>query len=214
MAFRQKTKEKTGRRVETVKQSVPTYSYHHNRSGNSSENLTNETTKNNRTSAQTAKKLWLEKFGFILLAVAVGVCMISILYISDQSVAIIEPTSSGPSFNDYSQKVEDSANKLIASSILNRNKITFDSQKITNSLAEEYPMFSNISITLPLIDHHPVIYLTPAKPILVLNVAGAQYLVNQDGQIILYSPSTTALNKMNLPKLIIPGTPYLTETEY
>ena len=195
MAFRKKSKEPLGRSVQSVKQSVPTYSYHHKINEDRVDNANREPNKK----PLKPRTIWLEKFGFIVLAIVVCVCLISILYLSDQSQVIINPPTSGPSFASYKQDVQESAQKLISSSILNSNKITFDSQKVTTTLEDEYPMFSNISITLPLINHHPVIYLTPAVPALIISSNNQQYLVNQNGQIIEVLLAASSLNNQELP---------------
>ncbi|MEI9913579.1 MAG: hypothetical protein WDN66_00995 [Candidatus Saccharibacteria bacterium] len=147
----------------------------------------------------SARKLWLEKFGLIILAVAVIISLISILYLSNTPNVILQGNSNDPVFSDYKSSVQSTATKLLASSILNSNKITVDTRKVQSVLQTDYPMYSSVSITLPLIDHHAVISLIPAQPAVTLTDTAGSYLLNENGQVMERNSSMTAYIKLKLP---------------
>ncbi|MHB1865074.1 MAG: cell division protein FtsQ/DivIB [Candidatus Saccharimonadales bacterium] len=151
-----------------------------------------------------ARKLWLEKFGLIILAIVIVVSLISILYLSNSSIVILQVSSSNdPVYTSYKSEVKATATKLLSSSILNSNKITVNTKKIEAVLQADYPMYSSVSITLPLLDHHAVIHLTPAQPTVELISSNGQYLLNQNGQVMEQSLNSDRVNIANLPKVQI-----------
>lgn len=197
--FWSKKKQAPSRRKDFASgESMQSYSYHNVRSDKDL-GQGRDIKKSGAQRLKSAKNLWVEKFGLIVLAIVVVICLFNVLYLSSNSVVIVDGTSSNPAFKQYQSAVEKTANKLFASSILNSNKITVDTNKIESTLESDYPMYSSISVSLPLIDRHPVIYITPALPALVLSNTSGQYLINEDGQIMLRSPSSTGFNKLELP---------------
>lgn len=158
----------------------------------------------------TARKLWLEQFGFIILTVAVVVCLISILYLSNSPTVEIVGGGGNPIYQGSLSAVETKATQLFSSSILNSNKITANTSKVSSALEEDFPMYSSVSISLPLIDHHPVINLTPAKPAITLVNQVGSYLLNEDGQIMDQNTSTSAFNNFKLPEVVYPLNQHLT----
>ncbi len=177
--------------------SMPSYSYHNVRSDK--EVGKGRDIKNpGMTNLKTTPKLLAEKFGLILLAIVVIVCLANVLYLSHRSIVILGGYNSNPIFKQNRLSVEQTADKLLSSSILNTNKLTANTRSIESALQQDYPLYSNISLTMPLIDRHPVIYLTPAQPALILTGASFDYLVNENGQTMLQGKSSS-FNYLKLP---------------
>lgn len=183
------------------RQRVPRYLYHNVRR-EQDVGLNQNTSQISNKHIHQAKKIWLEKFGLIILAIAIIVSLVSVLYLSPNSVVILLSQPSKYSiYSRYESAVQTTANKLLSNSILNSNKITLNTKKIVSKLEADYPMYSAISITVPLIDHHAVIYLTPAKPSIEFITSSGQYLLNQNGQVMTEGADIKDFSTLNLPKV-------------
>ncbi|HEY1645171.1 MAG TPA: hypothetical protein VGF75_02180 [Candidatus Saccharimonadales bacterium] len=207
--FKNKQKQKTSRdATPEPRRGVQTYSYHNARSDQDF-GFGRDIKKASIKQLKSARKLWIEKFGLIILAIAIAVCFVSVVYLSSSSEVVVTGNSTNPVYSEYKAAVQTEADKLLSSSILNSNKITVDTRKINSTLSAQFPMYSNISISLPLINHHPTVYLTPAQPSVVLSNAAGQYVTNENGQIMLRSQSTGSYSYLKLPEVDYSGVGYL-----
>lgn len=145
------------------------------------------------------KTFFKERIGFVFLCITFIVCLFWISKLSNQPNIKFNGENQGA----YSQKVNHelmiSAQKLFSSSIFNSNKITVNTNYITSQLEAQFPQYDSINIDIPLLDHKPVIYLTPAIPTLILNSGSNQYLISSTGAAILQSTSNQGFNNINLP---------------
>ena len=172
------------------------------------------------TKIKPTRKLFLEKFGLIILAIVIFISLISTLYLSNNSLVILEKSSSNQQlYQSYKPYVKIEADKLLASSFFNSSKLTIDTAKITSILETDFPMYSSISVNLPFISHRPTIYLIPAEVSVEVNSPSGQYLVSNEGRVMLRGSSLASFSSLNLPPLnyqgVIPkiGQPILTTDE-
>lgn len=136
------------------------------------------------------------------LIVFIAVCLVSLISIlklsSKPEVMLIGNTSENGLFQPFAASLKNQSQKLLASSILNDNKITVNTNGITKTLEADYPEFSQISINIPFIENHPVIYLTQSSPALILENSFGQYLINNSG-IALIKGTDGSFNSLGLP---------------
>ncbi len=201
MALLKKKPQEVSDSKPSANKNLPTYHYHNVRRAQNI-GLSRDIKQVSANQIHKAKKLWLEKFGLIILAVAIFASLVSILYLSSSSEVILQhDASKDPVYSTYKASVAATATKLLSSSILNANKITVNTKKIQSTLESDYPMYSSVTITLPLIDHHMVIYLRPAQPAIVLTDTNGQYLLNQAGIVMELSSKTGSFNYLKLPEV-------------
>ncbi len=203
-----KKKEDIPRRLDaSLKTSMPTYSYRSVRANEDRQTANRDLKKVSTKRLKIARNIWIEKFGLIILAVVIVVCLFSILYLSSTPNVVMLGDDNNPLFTSSKAAVGQEAQRLLSSSLLNKNKITVNTHKITDNLEEDFPMYSDISIGLPFIDHHPVIYLTPAQPEVSLTNVSGQYVLNSNGQIMLRSINPKYFNDLDLPNVTyqLPG---------
>jgi hypothetical protein len=177
---------------------VPAYSYHNARSDSEDSSGRNMT----RLSASElkTKSFWLNRFGFIILLIVCLICLYSALDLSSSpNVVLLGDQSNSELYKLYKPAFLITSKNLFSGSILNHNKVTVDTTKITDTLETDFPEFSSISITLPLINHRPIIYLVPAKPSVILANSKGQYLLNENGIAMLYGDSDNGFSYLNLP---------------
>jgi hypothetical protein len=148
-------------------------------------------------SAHRVGRFWLQRAGLLILVVAVLVSVVNILSLSGQA-KIIRLGASGQLLRptaDY----ETAADQILATSVWNRNKITANTGQVSRQLLAHFPELTAASITVPLLAHQPLVYITPAQPRLVLIAADGAFLVSDSGKAVLSAPTPAALNQPKLP---------------
>jgi hypothetical protein len=207
MVLRKKKEDIPKRSDMSPKTSMPTYSYRSVRANEDRQAANRDPKKVSTKRLKIARNIWVEKFGLIILAVVIVICLFSILYLSSTPNVVMLSDDNNPLFTSSRVAVGQEAQRLLSSSLLNKNKITVNTHKITDNLEEDFPMYSDISISLPFIDHHPVIYLTPAQPEVSLTNVSGQYVLNSNGQIMLRSINPKYFNDLNIPNITyqLPG---------
>lgn len=194
--IKRNTKQNRAREEITGPKKVSAYSYHNSR--NELQETTGRDPKRSVLSENKLSKI-LNRVGATIFLVVCAICLFSILSLSTVPHIILVSNQGGDSlFNQYEPSLMTTSQKLFASSIFNHNKITVNSNGITDKLASEFPEFSQITITMPLIGQHPLIYVTQATPAVVLTNPTGEYLLSQDGIALLKGPSS-AYNGLKLP---------------
>jgi cell division septal protein FtsQ len=149
---------------------------------------------------------WLERTGrragVLLLSVAIVVSLVNILSVSPH--ARIEPLTSskaadGALLRSHAE-YQAAADKLLGSSIWNRNKITINTDQISHQLAAEFPELSSASVTLPLLAHRPTVYVQPAEASLVVAADNGAFVIDQNGRALM--PSSNLPTARNLPQVV------------
>lgn len=148
--------------------------------------------------------IWLQRFGLIILLIAIIVSVENILSLSN--TAQILPYSSSDSQDPLFNKIgyAQTANKTLSQSVWNKNKITINTSKLSRDLRSQYPEITNVSVALPLLSHNPLVYIQPARLVLVLqsSTSGA-YILDANGKALLKSSDTPIVGqKLNLPTVI------------
>jgi len=97
---------------------------------------------------------------------------------------------------------EIAAQKIINSSLVNRNKVTINVSAITSGLEKEFPEIANATLTLPFTGHQIQIYLQPSNPQLLVDGGSGVFAVNNNGVAIGQETAPTMiLGNLGLPKV-------------
>ncbi|PIZ61598.1 hypothetical protein COY17_04040 [Candidatus Saccharibacteria bacterium CG_4_10_14_0_2_um_filter_52_9] len=143
---------------------------------------------------------WLQRFGLLVLLVAALASAVNILSLSSNA-KVLPLTSDKSALLRTSDVYETAANKLLAGSVWNRNKITINTASVSQRLMEQFPELSDVSVTIPLLAHRPLIYVQPAQPALVLVNASGAYIVATSGKVLLKGADVVSLGQPQLPSL-------------
>ena len=148
--------------------------------------------------------IWLQRFGLIILLVAIVVSVFNILSLSDtaQILTYTSGDTQDPLFNkgEYAAAV----NHILSESVWNRNKVTINTSKISRELKSQFPEITNVSIALPLLSHNPLIYIQPARLVLVIqsSTSGAFVLDANGKALVRSSDNPVVAQKLNLPTVV------------
>ncbi len=144
---------------------------------------------------------WLNRFGAIILLITLVVSAVNILSLSD-SVKVVPLASEAKTPMLHSQATyEAAAQKIMSGSILNRNKLTVDSAKLSRDMRKQFPELATASVTVPLLAHRPIVYVQTERPVLILAASNGSYILSNSGRALVASTKLQALDSLNLPQV-------------
>lgn len=144
---------------------------------------------------QSQARFWLQRTGLLILLVAIVVSLINVLSLSPHA-KVLPVSSTNKSLLRDEATYQVVADKYLADSIWNRNKITIDTGRISKQMTATFPELADVSVAVPLLAHRPVVYLEPAQPALVLSASNGSYVLDTNGRALVSSgdlPSTKGL---------------------
>jgi hypothetical protein len=147
-------------------------------------------------------RFWHHRFGLLILIAVSLVSVFSILGLS--SNAKVLPLNSGgtATFLHQPQVYQAAASHYLAESIWNGNKITVNIGKLRSQMKTKFPELADVSVTLPLIGHRPIVYLVVAEPAVIINGATGSYVVDTNGRAVADSSEVNGLSDHHLPTII------------
>lgn len=145
----------------------------------------------------------LNRVASIALIIVIVVCVYSLFSLSNTPQVILSGSAAvdNPIYSEYSKSIKTTSEQILGKSVWNLNKLTVNTQGLTNKLFDKYPEFSDISVELPLVGRHPVIYVVPSDPSVVLVYNGGSYLLNQDGVVIQAGSNPESFSNLKLPTI-------------
>jgi len=142
-------------------------------------------------------KLLTERIGLLILIVAIVAGVINSLSLSASAHVVLLGDSK--IFLHDTSTYEAAAGNILGGSIWNRNKLTINTDSIAGQLRQHFPELSQVSITLPLIAHRPIVYLQASQPVLILNTASGGYVIGQNGVALLPTTQLEPGSTLKLP---------------
>lgn len=142
-------------------------------------------------------KLLSERIGLLILLIAIAAGIINSLSLSSSVHIVALGGSSG--FLHDAATYQSAAGNILGNSIWNGNKLTINTQNISQELQKRFPELATVSITLPLIAHRPIVYIQPARPVLILTTANGSYVIGENGVALLAATQLPSTNKLDLP---------------
>jgi cell division septal protein FtsQ len=181
-------KSTTRQRLVTDDSKSASFSYNSSRR---SEQPANTGRNNQREQKKAARSsFWhtlLHRSGLVLLLIVIAACLVNVLSLSGNAKVLPLESGSKAPFLRSQATYQAAADKLLASSIWNRNKITMDTGSLNRQMVVQFPELSSVSVTLPLLGHRPVVYLQPTQPALLLDAHNGSYVLDTNGKALLTS---------------------------
>ncbi len=166
------------------------FSYHANRSIREGSSNIGRSLPETPVAKRKSRIHWLKRVPMLIALAAIVLCGINVMNLSSNAkiVSITTATTSRTAhlFLQNTAIYQAAAQKLFAASVLNNNKLTVDTQHITDELQNQFPELQNVSVALPLIGHRPIVYLQPASPVLFLTTqGGGVYILDKSGRALV-----------------------------
>jgi hypothetical protein len=143
---------------------------------------------------------WLQRFGLLILLVAITISLINGLSLSKQP-KIMPLNAADNRFLRPSGVYEAAASRLLAGSVWNRNKLTVDTAKLNQQLLDRFPELASVHVTIPFLAHRPLIYLEVSRPALKLVTDNGSFIVSNTGKALIRDDTDDSYGSLNLPLL-------------
>lgn len=170
------------RNHETTRGPSVNYSYHARRSeqpANTGRILPSDAA----ASIERIGRFWVRQFGLIIFLIVAVVGLFVMVSVSGTPRIVVEQTA-GAQYLQPTAVYQAFVSQILASSSLNRNKITINATQIRSKLLAKFPELADVQVVLPLVTHTAVVQLTPSKPSLVLSAANGSYIVSDTGRAL------------------------------
>lgn len=194
----------------------PVYSYYAGRTASDARNAPVQPRTATQTSGPVRRRhrAFLSLYGVIvsLCTVVAVVCVVKLLAISPNSKVIMSASTNYPVSQSATEAYTKAANELLRSSILNRSKLTLNTNGIAKSLRKQFPELVSVVVTTPLVGNRPIIYVSSSKPNFTLKTESGLYSMDAKGYVLarLTAPADglTLLTEASARKPV-PGSQYL-----
>lgn len=134
---------------------------------------------------KVANRVAAASASFWVLIVVAFICIVKVLFLSTNPKIVVVGKNAITA--DYVQSVsvyENSARKLMSSSVTNRSKITVDLAGMSQKLRAQYPELQDVSMGVPLIGNRPIVYIQIAAPSLVLQTPSGNFAMSSSGVVL------------------------------
>ena len=145
------------------------------------------------------KRLTPRRLVHLLVLVAVlGLAMHSTLVTPEPDIVAVGEREQQAFLQD-DQVYEQAAATLIAASLRNRNKLTFDTAQVSSQMQEHYPELAEVSVSLPLFGQQPTVYIQAFTPKLIMEGHGGTFVLDREGRAFLPGSQVPKLDRFALP---------------
>jgi cell division septal protein FtsQ len=138
-------------------------------------------------------------FGWVLLVVLVVGGIGYELQLSTEPKVVSTVQAAEAPFLQDNEVYAQAASKMLNGSSANRNKLTIDASGIAAQLDRQFPELAAVTVSLPLIGGQPVIYITPATPVIVLEAADSNYILDANGRAVAKLTGSQSAATLHVP---------------
>lgn len=126
--------------------------------------------------------------------------VVAALYMTTLSPsAQIEPLNENTAALHNTSAYKNTADELLSESIMSKSKATIDGKKISAQLKAKYPELTTVTLGVPLLSRHPVLYIEISQPALVLSASTGSFIVGTSGTILASSTQIASSVRDALP---------------
>lgn len=204
--FKKKSKKVTPSRVrrQTISSSSgPVFSYHAQRTARPG--VTGRQEKPQETSSLERRQQGepLKRLKQLSVLLIVAGLLVSTLWLSKRATVVFVGDQKSQVFLRDRAVYEAAVQEKLASSVLNRNKLTINVDHLNRQLQDSFPELRSAIVSLPLLGHQPTVYVEAAVPNMVFITAdGASYVLDGDGRALLSGSEISSKTKANLPVVV------------
>lgn len=174
------------------------FSYHANRSvreGGIARDATSQQPEATRRGPQVS---WTRRLPTIGALLAIVIVTVFCLQLSSNVKVVTLGTDASQVFL-REQGVYITATQTAFKSLLNSNKLTVNTQKISADLQKQFPELKAVSVSLPVVGNRPVVYIQPTIPELILVSSQGMFLLDNNGRALITGNQVTKLDELEVP---------------
>lgn len=146
-----------------------------------------------------------KKLSALIVLLILIIAVINLIYLSSTPKVFLLNNNSKISnlYNNlYGQQVYKEVKNYFDSSLLNYNKLSINLNGLNKDVTSKFPIVTNTSYNIPLFKNQVEIYLTTSNPALIISDNGVNYVLNENGEVILNNQANNAISGLNLPKIV------------
>jgi hypothetical protein len=157
--------------------------------------------------AESSARLRLSAYVVVvaLCTLVVVVCIVKLLAVSTNSKVIVSVVDDYPVSQTAIESYAKAADVLLRDSLLNRSKLTLDTNGIAASMQKQFPELTSVVVTVPLVGNRPVIYVSSSRPAFTLQTGTGLYSMDAKGYVL--AQLATPANSLTLLKEASSRTP-------
>lgn len=198
--FAKKKSTTDTRRVRTPQAASrgPVFSYYANRSVRSGASVRQVQEPPANDQQRLPRIAWRSYVPTVIVVILAVTLLGATLQLSDAAkVVTVGPSESHVFLRD--KRIYEAAAHEAFDNVFNRNKLTVNTGKITADLQQRFPELAVVSISLPFMGTHPVVYIQPATPQLILASKNGMYILDSNGRALLSANQATQLESLKIP---------------
>jgi hypothetical protein len=138
----------------------------------------------------------------LLLVAGLMMALAAALLSLGTEVRVTAQSAAKPGLLKPTEEYTQEAERIMRSSILNRTKITVDSDRFEAAMKERFPELEAAVLTVPLIGRKPTLILQPAEPVLLLYGEGGRYVVDSNGRALMRVEEVPSSIRKALPAVM------------
>lgn len=199
--FKKRTPKSSGRQRIRAEQpsGQSSYGYYARRS---EEAITTgrQSPRDNPVAARTSERLrrfWLQRFGLVILFVVLVAASINSLLLSPNP-KIVPLTTDSAVLRDQAT-YQAAAESILKETPANRTKLTINVEQVSRDMLKKFPELTSATVGLPLVAHRPVIYISGARPALIVSASSGSYVVSSAGKVLAPSAQLDSSVRNKLP---------------
>jgi len=161
-----------------------------------------ETAQRERGDTSLLVKLPFLRFKYVPTIIAVTIIILSFFYLFSLNTdpRIIVLPESAPAYHTKTE-YEQAAAALLASSPLNRTKLSINTTKFRKDFISQFPEAGSVNIALPVMGRRPVVTVEVMPPAAVLSNASTSYVLDTNARAVLLLSDAQSSLTDGLPKL-------------
>ncbi len=95
---------------------------------------------------------------------------------------------------------QQAAQAILSSSLANTTKLTVNTAQVAKEMKRQFPELEQVSLALPLFGRQPVVYIQPAKPVLLFRATnGSIFVLDKQGRAVMDAALLHRPDKLGLP---------------
>ncbi len=203
--FRKKESPRVRQSIPNQRSSSQVFSYHASRSaGNSGSGVRKAGGLPWSASAKVSPRPkqrppLFRRIPVILGALIAFVVVNSLVLSREPEVITLANTGNRHVFLRSQASYQSAAEAVLGRSFANTNKITIDTTSIAAELKRQFPELENVSVVLPLFGRKPVLYVQPARPVLLCKTMdGGVYVLDASGRALMNASQADGIERLGL----------------
>ncbi len=124
----------------------------------------------------------LVRLPMIFSVVLILGCLVYVSLLDSNPRVMLVSSSSGKSLQRSESVYQSFIADQLDNNITNKSKVSINTRPITAALQKQFPEVSTAVITLPLLGHRPIVYISVSSPAFVLATTNGAYYMSTDGR--------------------------------